>query len=193
VQVEGWDRSHYYEDTKLPWVLPSPNMPTPDTAVVYPGMCLLEATNVSEGRGTTRPFEIFGAPWIDPYKLCEALEGYKLDGVLFRPLYFRPTFNKYHHELCGGAQIHVTDRTKFRPVKMAVCLLHFLLAEYRDQFRWKEPPYEFEYNRLPIDILFGNSWIRETLESGSHPDQIEAGWQSSLQNFIAVRKNFLLY
>src|SRR4029453_16565874 len=115
--MEGWQRSYYFEDTDLPWVMPSPNMPTVDTAVVYPGMCLLEGTNVSEGRGTTRPFEIFGAPWIDPDRLCKAMEGYSLKGVLFRPLFFRPTFNKYAGQVCGGAQLHVTDRRTFRPVQ----------------------------------------------------------------------------
>jgi uncharacterized protein YbbC (DUF1343 family) len=193
IQLEGWDRNSYYEETKLPWVLPSPNMPTVDTAVVYPGMCLLEGTNVSEGRGTTRPFEIFGAPWIDPFRLCAALEAFKLEGVMFRPLYFRPTFNKYRQELCGGAQIHVTDRQKFRPVKMSLSLLHILLTQYRKEFRWKDPPYEFVYDRLPIDILLGNSWIREMLESGSNPDEIEQRWQEDLQNFVLLRENFLLY
>jgi uncharacterized protein YbbC (DUF1343 family) len=193
IQMENWERQMFFEETGLPWILPSPNMPTVDTAIVYPGMCLFEGTNVSEGRGTTRPFEIFGAPWIDPEKLCSALEVFQLTGVRFRPLYFRPTFNKFHHELCGGAQIHVTDRKNFQPVKMALCLMHIFLRDYPKEFRWKDPPYEFVTDRLPIDILWGNSWIREDLEKGVTPDEIESKWQSGLQSFAAIRSSYLLY
>src|SRR5262249_11691412 len=116
VPIEGWQRPQFHEETQLPWVLPSPNMPTVDTAIVYPGQCVLEGTNVSEGRGTTRPFEIFGAPWIDPDALCRSLQQFELPGCAFRPLFFQPTFNKFHGQLCGGAQIHVTDRRTFLPV-----------------------------------------------------------------------------
>jgi uncharacterized protein YbbC (DUF1343 family) len=191
IKMEGWKRQFHFEETGLPWVLPSPNMPTPDTALVYPGMCLFEGTDLSEGRGTTRPFEIFGAPWIDPHKLCSALKN--LSGVTFRPLYFQPTFNKYQGELCGGAQIHVYDRGKFQPVKMAVTLLSFLLKEYPGFFKWKDPPYEFVMDRLPIDILFGNSWIRESLEKADAPDEIEKRWETNLQNFMKLRQKYLLY
>ncbi len=193
IEVEGWDRKQFYEDTDLPWVMPSPNMPAVDTAVVYPGMCLLEGTNVSEGRGTTRPFEIFGAPWIDPEKLCRALDSFSLPGVAFRPLYFRPTFNKYHNQMCGGAQIHVTDRYGFRPVRMVLCLLSVLLQDYPQHFRWKDPPYEFVTDRLPIDILWGNSWIRESLEKGNAPQEIEQQWQKGLAEFRELREKYLLY
>jgi uncharacterized protein YbbC (DUF1343 family) len=191
IKMEGWNRRWLFPETGLPWVLPSPNMPTPDTALVYPGMCLFEGTNVSEGRGTTRPFEIFGAPWIDPDKFCNAVS--HLSGVTFRPLYFQPTFNKFAGQLCGGAQIHVTDSSKFQPVKMAVTLLAFLLKEYPGSFKWKDPPYEFVHDRLPIDILFGNSWIRESLEKGEHADQIESLWSSKLTDFIKLRQKYLLY
>ncbi len=193
VPMEGWERSAFFEETRLPWVLPSPNMPTVDTAVVYPGMCLLEGTNVSEGRGTTRPFEIFGAPWIEPESLCKSLESFHLMGVQFRPLYFRPTFNKYHQQLCGGAQIHVTDRHHFQPVRTAVCLISAMLEKYPTHFRWKEPPYEFVQDRLPIDILFGSSWIREDLEKRKHPDEIEQRWLESLSAFNQNRAQYLLY
>jgi uncharacterized protein YbbC (DUF1343 family) len=193
IEMEDWNRGMYFEETRLPWVLPSPNMPTADTAIVYPGMCLFEGTNVSEGRGTTRPFEIFGAPWIDPEKLCAALEQFRLPGVRFRPLYFQPTFNKFHQQLCGGAQIHVTDRKSFQPVKMALCLLHTLLRDHANDFRWKDPPYEFVTDRLPIDILWGNSWIREDLQNGTAPDDIEGNWQSGLLAFLQVRNRYLLY
>lgn len=193
IEMEGWDRNSYFEQTALPWVLPSPNMPTVDTAIVYPGMCLLEGTNVSEGRGTTRPFEIFGAPWIDPYKLCSKMAEFALLGGALRPLCFTPTFNKYRGELCGGAQLHITDRRSFRPVKTTLCLLASLLRLYPDHFRWKEPPYEFVRDRLPIDILFGNSWMREQLEKGKPPDEMEAGWTEGLAQFRRKREKYLIY
>lgn len=193
IEMEGWNRNSFFEETGLPWVLPSPNMPTADTAVVYPGMCLFEATNVSEGRGTTRPFEIFGAPWIDPEKFCRSLERFELKGVVFRRLYFRPTFNKFHNQLCGGAQMHVTDRRLFQPVKTALCILFVLLRDYAKEFRWKDPPYEFVMDRLPIDILWGNSWIREDLENGVAPNDIERKWQNGLAAFLKVREKYLLY
>lgn len=193
VPMKNWGRSSYFEDTGLPWVIPSPNMPTVDTAVAYPGMCLLEGTNVSEGRGTTRPFEIFGAPWIDPYRLCKAIEDLPLAGIRLRPLYFRPTFNKYQQQLCGGAQIHVTDRKAFRPVRLAVSLFHILLRDYPKDFQWKQPPYEFVTDRMPIDILFGNNWIREELEKGTHPETIEQRWAGDLKRFAQTRERYLLY
>jgi uncharacterized protein YbbC (DUF1343 family) len=193
VPVKNWMRTTYYEETKLPWVLPSPNMPLVETALVYPGMCLLEGTNMSEGRGTTRPFEIFGAPWIDPDRLCKAMGDFSPAGMGLRPLYFRPTFNKYHQELCGGAQIHIADRREFRPVRFALTLLYILLRDYRELFRWKQPPYEFVTDRMPIDILFGNRWIREELEKGTEPETIEQRWLSGLNQFSQTRNKYLLY
>lgn len=193
VAMENWKREQFFEDTGLPWVLPSPNMPTVDTAIVYPGMCLFEGTNVSEGRGTTRPFEIFGAPWINPDAFCRSMKAFELKGVEFRPLYFRPTFDKYKLELCGGAQMHLTDRRQFQPVRTALCILSVLKKENADSFQWKEPPYEFVYDRLPIDILFGNSWIREYLEKGVEPQAIENTWSASLEAFNRNRAKYLLY
>ena len=153
--MENWDPDVYFEATGLPWVLPSPNMPTVDTAVVYPGMCLFEATNVSEGRGTTRPFELFGAPWIDAADLAAKLNRAGLPGVRFREAYFQPTFHKFHKELCGGAQIHVTDRASFLPWATALEILRRLRADYPGSFQWKQPPYEYEFNHLPIEVLIG--------------------------------------
>lgn len=153
--MEGWDRSHYYDETGLPWVYPSPNMPTVDTAVVYPGMCLFEGTNVSEGRGTTRPFELFGAPWIDSSTLTNQLNGLGLPGVHFRETVFEPGFQKYENEVCRGCQIHVLDRREFRPVFTALEILKRLRESYPDSFAWKNPPYEYEYDKLPIEILCG--------------------------------------
>jgi uncharacterized protein YbbC (DUF1343 family) len=193
IRSDGWRRSDFFDQTGLPWVLPSPNMPTPDTALVYPGMCLLEGTNVSEGRGTTRPFEIFGAPWIHPYLLVEKMREFNLDGVTLRPLYFKPTFNKFKGELCGGAQIHVTDQKIFRPVKFGLSLIALLRQEFGDNFQWKNPPYEFVTDRMPIDILLGNSWIRKELEAGIDPDRIEGMWQNRLNDFSRKRQDHLLY
>jgi uncharacterized protein YbbC (DUF1343 family) len=153
--MQGWRPDMYFEDTGLPWVLPSPNMPTVDTALVYPGMCLFEATNVSEGRGTTRPFEIFGAPWIDARDLCSQLNGESLPGVFFREAYFQPTFQKYGSQLCAGAQIHVPDRRAFQPFRTAVAILNHLRSRHADSFLWKEPPYEYEFQKKPIEILVG--------------------------------------
>ena len=145
----------WFDQTGLPWVMPSPNMPALDTAIVYPGMCLLEGTNISEGRGTTRPFEIFGAPFIDAEKLCTELNASKLAGVFFRENYFQPTFQKFAGKLCGGAQIHVTDRDAFRPFATGVEIIKCIRKIYGEQFQWKKPPYEYEWKRLPIEILIG--------------------------------------
>jgi uncharacterized protein YbbC (DUF1343 family) len=153
--MQGHDPEAYFEDTGLPWVLPSPNMPTVDTAVVYPGMCLFEATNVSEGRGTSRPFELFGASWIDAPALCAALNAEGLPGVFFREAHFQPTFHKFAGQLCGGAQIHVLDRRNFLPYRTALAILNHLRRAYPDGFQWKQPPYEYEFKKLPIEILLG--------------------------------------
>ena len=155
--MENWDRAMWFDQTGLPWVMPSPNMPTLDTATVYPGMCLLEGTNISEGRGTTRPFEIFGAPFIDAEALCRDLNEARLPGVLFRENYFQPTFQKFAGELCRGAQLHVTDRNTFQPFATAVEIIKRIRRRYPDQFQWKQPPYEYETEKLPIDILLGCS------------------------------------
>ncbi len=155
LDMEGYDPAAYFEETGLPWVPPSPNMPTVDTAVVYPGMCLLEATNVSEGRGTTRPFEFFGAPWLDAHDLCAKLNRAGLPGAVFREAYFQPTFHKYAGQLCGGAQIHVRNRRRFRPFATAVAILDQIRTHYARTFQWKEPPYEYEFHKAPIEILLG--------------------------------------
>lgn len=153
--LEGWDRALYHDETGLPWVLPSPNMPTPDTAVVYPGMCLLEGTNLSEGRGTTRPFELFGAPWIDGHRLTGELSALGLPGVVFREAAFQPGFQKHAGQVCRGAQLHVTDRRSFRPVRTALSILRCVQHMYPGNFAWNPPPYEYEHEKLPIEILCG--------------------------------------
>jgi uncharacterized protein YbbC (DUF1343 family) len=153
--MKYWERAMWFDQTGLPWVMPSPNMPTLDTATVYPGMCLFEGTNISEGRGTTRPFEIFGAPFIDAEKLCTELNAMKLPGVFFRENYFQPTFQKFAGQLCGGAQIHVMDREDFQPFRVGVEIIKHIRKMYGDQFQWKQPPYEYEFQKLPIEILLG--------------------------------------
>jgi uncharacterized protein YbbC (DUF1343 family) len=153
--MKNWKRQMWFDQTGLPWVMPSPNMPTLDTATVYPGMCLLEGTNISEGRGATRPFEIFGAPFIDADRLCTELNKLRLPGVFFRENYFQPTFHKFARELCGGAQMHVIDREIFQPFLTGVQIIKRIRKMYPEQFRWKQPPYEYETKKLPIEVLLG--------------------------------------
>jgi uncharacterized protein YbbC (DUF1343 family) len=153
--MKNWDREMWFDQTGLPWAMPSPNMPTLETATVYPGLCLLEGTNISEGRGTTRPFEIFGAPFIGAETLCRDLNTLKLPGIFFRETYFQPTFHKFAGELCSGAQVHIIDREKFRPFETGVEIIKRIRKIYPGQFQWKQPPYEYEWKRLPIEILIG--------------------------------------
>jgi uncharacterized protein YbbC (DUF1343 family) len=145
----------WFDETGLPWVMPSPNMPTLETATVYPGMCLLEGTNISEGRGTTRPFEVFGAPFIDGEALTRELNQLQLPGVHFRANWFQPTFQKFAGEICGGAQLHVTNRDRFLPYRTGVEIIRTIRRMNHDSFLWKQPPYEYEYKRLPIEVLLG--------------------------------------
>jgi uncharacterized protein YbbC (DUF1343 family) len=193
VPLEGWQREMWFDDTSLPWVMPSPNMPTLATAIVYPGMCLLEGTNISEGRGTTRPFEIFGKPGVDPYEVVKRLTEEDLPGVRFRPLYFQPTFQKHQGELCGGAQIHVTDRNAFLPVLTGVAVIHTIYRLYPERFSWKQPPYEYEEEKLPIDILAGTDELRSQIERGCSLQEIARSWKEKLELFREARKPYLLY
>jgi len=153
--MKTWKRQMWFDQTGLPWVMPSPNMATLDTATVYPGMCLLEGTNISEGRGTTRPFEIFGAPFVNAEKLCGELNALNLPGVFFRENYFQPTFHKFAGELCGGAQLHVIDRETFQPFLTGVEIIKRIRKIHAEHFQWRQPPYEYEWKQLPIEILIG--------------------------------------
>ena len=191
--MREWKRTLWFDQTGLPWVMPSPNMPTLDTALVYPGMCLLEGTNLSEGRGTTRPFEIFGAPFIHPGTIVQVLDDFGLPGVLFRPLSFEPTFQKHAGRLCGGAQIHVTNREKFRPFKTGVAVLKAIHDTYPRDFAWKKPPYEYEETKLPIDILAGRDRLRRDIDAGSDLDAMENWWNKESQQFEKIRKKHLIY
>lgn len=193
VEMDGWRRPMYFDDTRIPWVLPSPNIPTLDTAVVYPGTVLFEGTNVSEGRGTTRPFELVGAPWVAAEPFANTLNGLNLPGVRFRPVYFEPTFHKHAKVVCGGCQIHVLDRASFRPVETAVALLAAFRATDRNRFAWRDPPYEYELEKPPIDILAGSSDLREDIERGASASEIARSWQAAVSTFMPVRERYLLY
>ena len=193
VPMSGWRRAMLWEDTGLPWVAPSPNMPTPDTARVYPGGCLYEGTNLSEGRGTTRPFEWVGAPYLDAHAFATALDAQRLPGVAFRPARFQPTFHKWAGRVCDGVQVHVTDVARFRPYLTSIAVIALARRLGRDRFAWKRPPYEFERRKLPIDILFGTDTIRRAMERGRRVTEIERAWQPGLRGWLRQRQAFLAY
>lgn len=197
VPLSGWTRDMHYEDTGLPWVLPSPNMPTPETARIYPGGCLVEGTNLSEGRGTTRPFEFVGAPWIDAAAFADALahagDAEGLDGVLFRAAWFRPTFQKHAGRSCGGVQVHVVDRGTARPFATFLVLLREARRLAPDLFDWRRERYEFVDDRLAIDLLLGRSDLRPMLEAGATLAEMEAVWTPGLSRFLVDRARALMY
>jgi uncharacterized protein YbbC (DUF1343 family) len=192
VPMRGWRRAHDFDATGLPWVLPSPNMPTLDTAFVYPGQCLLEATNLSEGRGTTRPFEIVGAPFLDGARLAARLEALRLPGVRFRALSFRPMFHKFAGRSCGGVQLHVTDRAVFRSYRAGLALLEAARALAPDEFRWRTEPYEFVADPPAIDLLTGSAAARRGLEAGATVDELAAGFVEFETGFAERRAPYLL-
>jgi uncharacterized protein YbbC (DUF1343 family) len=193
VPMRGWRRRDFFDATGLQWVMPSPNMPTVDTAFVYPGLCLIEGTNVSEGRGTTRPFEIIGAPFVDGPRLAERLAVHDLSGVRFRPLWFRPTFHKFAGQVCGGIQVHVTDRAVFEPYRCGVAILRELHAVCGEAFLWRREPYEFVSDRLAIDLLTGSAALRIGIERGLSLSELEATWLPAQRRFAERRQPYLLY
>ena len=193
VPMLGWRRGMAWEDTGLPWVAPSPNMPTPDTARVYPGGCLIEGTNLSEGRGTTRPFEWIGAPFLDGPRLARALERRGLPGVLFRPVGFEPAFHKWKSQRCGGVQVHVIDAARFKPFATYLALIAEARRQAPRHFRWRKPPYEFERVRLPMDLLCGGPGIRRAIERGVPLARLETSWRPDLARFARERRPYLLY
>jgi len=207
VRLEGWDRDSYGDENDYAWVMPSPNMPTVDTAVVYPGGCLIEGTNLSEGRGTTKPFEIIGAPWLDGQKLANALNREDLSGVYFRPIQFEPTFNKYHGQICEGVFVHVLDRSRFEPVLSYAAIMieaikqtglhdssnisteRFVATGEETKlpgFAWKQPPYEYEFNKLPIDILLGSEWGRKYIEQGQNLGSLRKRMENEVLTFHSL-------
>lgn len=193
VPMKGWRREMSFEDTGLPWVQPSPNMPTVDTAYVYPGGCLVEGTNLSEGRGTTRPFELVGAPWLDPWSLARRMEDEALPGVGFRPTFFTPTFQKHAGQTCGGVQVHVTDRKRFPAYLAYLLLIGHARRQDTSRFAWRQPPYEYESVKLPIDILCGTDRVRRAIEAGTPLRRLLPGWKKQLAGFRRRRKPYLLY
>ncbi len=193
VEMRGWRREMYYDRTGQQWVPPSPNIPRLETAIVYPGLCLLEGTNLSEGRGTTHPFEMSGAPWVDPDQIVEQLETLDLPGVRFRPTHFQPTYHKWTGILVGGVHLHVEDRTAFRPFLTGVALVAAYRSPGGREFEWKAPPYEYEYTLLPFDILCGTDRIRVDIVEGRDLREMEADWTEPLALFARRRKEYLLY
>ncbi len=193
IPCEGWRRSMDFEQTGLPWVLPSPNMPTLETAYVYPGQCLLEGTNLSEGRGTTRPFELCGAPWLDPERLAQRMNAENLPGVKFRATTFRPTFHKFAGQTCGGVQLHVADRRAYQPVRTSLALLAAMRELSGSRFAWRTEAYEFVADRPAIDLLFGSDRERRALEESQAWPTIAASWVAEETEFLRRRRPFLAY
>ncbi|HEX7332464.1 MAG TPA: DUF1343 domain-containing protein [Pyrinomonadaceae bacterium] len=193
IPMRGWQRAFWHDDTDAPWVMPSPNMPTLDSATVFPGTVHFEGTQVSEGRGTTRPFELIGAPYIDPDAYADQLNALGLPGVFFRSCAFQPTFQKHAGVTCGGVQIHVTDRNSFEPWLAGIAMTKLIHDMYRDEFRWKEPPYEYVYDKNPFDVIAGTANIREAFEKGSPLDDIENETKAPLEEFKELRETYLLY
>ena len=193
VAMEGWSRDMYFDETDVPWVMPSPNMPTLDTAIVYPGTVLFEGTMLSEGRGTTRPFELIGAPWVDGEALAARLNDVGLTGVHFRAATFEPTFQKHAKTTCGGCQIHLTERTAFVPVASGVSVLRESYGLAPEGFKWRDPPYEYEHDKMPIDILAGSPELREQIEAQVPLREIVASWAPGEAEFAEIRRPYLLY
>lgn len=191
VPMEGWRREMWYDGTGLPWVPPSPAMPTLDTATLYPGTCLLEGTNLSEGRGTALPFQQVGAPWVDGYALADALNALNLPGVRFRPVRFQPTAGKWAGQECEGVHLHVTDRQALRPVTVGLQLIAAVRALHPDRFAWRPP--EAEGGRWHFDLLVGSDKVRRQLEAGVSVETIAAGWEAECADFGAQRERVFLY
>ena len=193
VKMDGWERTYWQDRTDAPWVMPSPNMPTLDSATVFPGTVHFEGTQLSEGRGTTRPFELVGAPYVNPEEYARSLNDLDLPGVFFRSCIFRPTFQKHAGTSCGGVQIHVTDRHAFEPVITGLALVKIAYDLYTGEFRWKEAPYEYVYDRNPFDVIAGTSSIREAIEAGRSLEAMQDGWKDGLDSFRKLREAYLLY
>ncbi len=193
IECRGWRRSMGWSDTGLPWVAPSPNLPTPVSCLVYPGMVLLEGTNLSEGRGTTKPFEYFGAPYLNIERLLDLLGQEHLDGVMIRPCHFEPTFQQYAGTMCAGGQLHVTDPATFQPVRTAVSILRAARELAPREFSWSKPPYEYEENLMPIDLIWGHNGLRHRIDDGATVDEVLEGVQEDLDTFKEDIRDFLIY
>jgi uncharacterized protein YbbC (DUF1343 family) len=193
IGMRGWQRDMRFDHTGLPWVMPSPNMPTTDTALVYPGMCLVEGTELSEGRGTTRPFELAGAPYLDGQRLASELTAVELPGVMFRPVVYTPMFQKHHGKPCGGVQIHVTNPETYRPYRTGVAFLKACYDQSPASFRWRDKAYEFVETIPAIDLLAGGDALRKGIEGGASLADLAARWPRDEGDFAAERADYLLY
>jgi uncharacterized protein YbbC (DUF1343 family) len=193
VLMEGWSREQWLDETDAPWVMPSPNMPTLETATVFPGTVHLEGTQMSEGRGTTRPFELVGAPYVVAEEYAEQLARYGFPGVHFRACSFQPTFQKHAGRSCGGVQVHVIEREEFEPVSVGVACVKVAYDLYGEHFRWKEPPYEYEHDKNPFDVIAGTARLRAAIEGRESLESIIAGWREGLEEFKRRREPYLLY
>lgn len=193
ISMKGWQRSMFFQQTGLPWVAPSPNLPSPVSTMVYPGQVIWEGTNVSEARGTTLPFELFGAPYLDPQRILSALDTQSMPGIILRPAAFEPTANKWQAQLCRGFQIHVTQPETYRPYETSLRLLRAVIKHYKNDFKWKQPPYEYETLRLPIDLIIGDGKIRSRLENMEPIETIIESWQAELHEFFEISRTFHLY
>ncbi|MCF8061100.1 MAG: DUF1343 domain-containing protein [Deltaproteobacteria bacterium] len=193
IRMAGWRRAMLWKETGLRWVMPSPNMPLPETALVYPGQVLWEGTNVSEGRGTCRPFEIFGAPFLRPERLLTLVPSGAVEGAVLQPFSFKPTFHKWAEQPCRGFLIHVLDAEAFQPYLASLALLCAVLRDAGERFAWRDPPYEYETERLPIDLILGDTNLRKAVEGGAEPLELREGWQEDLSQFREQRHPCLLY
>lgn len=193
IPMEGWRRAMWFEDTGLPWVAPSPNMPTPQTAMVYPGQVIWEGTNVSEGRGTTLPFEICGAPFLSPSKILDFMGGPQVPGAILRTCLFEPTSGKHAGQPCHGFQIHVTTPDRYRPYRTSLQILQAILNHHPDVFQWKSDPYEYEFEKPAIDLILGSQTVREHIQAMEPVQALEASWEADLAVFRSLRRPYLLY
>lgn len=191
--LSGWERELWMDQTDAPWVLPSPNIPTLDSATVFPGTVHLEGTQVSEGRGTTRPFELIGAPYINASDLASQLNALDLAGVFFRACHFQPTFQKHAGQTCGGVQLHILDRNDFEPVSTGISIVKVIRELYPEKFLWKNPPYEYVVDKNPFDVIAGTDKMRALIESGQTLGEIKSSWGENLKAFIKLRSDFLIY
>ncbi len=193
ISMDGWERIDFYDETDASWLMPSPNIPAVDTTIVFPGMVFFEGTQVSEGRGTTRPFEIVGAPYIDAKQYADALDSLKLSGVVFRPINFLPTFQKHTGKTCGGVFVHIIDREAFEPVITGLAMVKTVVDLYPGEFKWKNPPYEYVFDRNPFDVIAGTEKTRNMIEHGSSVKDIKLSWQTDVEDFKKLREHFFLY
>lgn len=191
--LHGWTRDMLYRQTDLYWVPPSPNLPTPESTLVYPGQVILEGTNLSEGRGTTTPFELWGAPYLKPEALLEFLADKELAGLVLRAARFTPSFDKWQGESCAGFQIHLSDPETYRPYTTSLTLLQAVVTVHGEEFQWISPPYEYEFNHLPIEIILGSTDLHTQLEAGVTIEELERSWEPQLKEFRQLRGPYLLY